>query len=269
MHRQLHLVECRVFGEDSAEVVRTLNNMANVYKEQHRFDEALRLYGQVLEFNQRGLGEEHSDTATSKGNLAATYSAMGRHGEALELWLEVLEFRQRGGGEEHPDTATSKNHVAVTYTHLGQLTLAEEFMRGAISIQMKCFPPEHPELQQSTKLLSQIQAQSSSQVRVTGPRSSQATAPKANTSSDGACGSGKKYKKFGVGAKDAGRSTTRITVTESLSSTESLRNIQAAQNSSAIPQARTAPKAKKIAPNAACPCGSGKKYKKCKCAQYH
>ena len=50
---------------------------------------------------------------------------------------------------------------------------------------------------------------------------------------------------------------------------EVLRNIQAARNSSTMPQVRNAPKAKKIAANAPCPCGSGKKYKKCKCAQYH
>ena len=70
-------------GEESAEVAGTRNNMAIVYQKQHRFDEALELYGQVLEVQCRVFGEDSAEVAGTRMGMAIVYEEQHRFDEAL------------------------------------------------------------------------------------------------------------------------------------------------------------------------------------------
>jgi hypothetical protein len=97
---------------DQKELSSLFLRFALVYFECGRYLEASRLWGMVVETQQRRLGGEHSDTLASMNNLAMGYSALGRVQDSVELDERVLEARKRTLGDEHPDTLTSMSNLA-------------------------------------------------------------------------------------------------------------------------------------------------------------
>jgi len=89
--------------------------LADRWNKQGRYQEAGRLYEQLLAVRRESLGEEHPDVATSYNNLAYLYNSQGRYQDAEPLYIKALELRQRLLGEEHPDVATSYNDLALLY----------------------------------------------------------------------------------------------------------------------------------------------------------
>jgi tetratricopeptide (TPR) repeat protein len=84
-----------------------MNNLAIVYENQGRYDEAEPLYLTTLETQERVLGDDHPNTLASMNALAGLYRAQGRYDEAEPLYLETLEARKRVLGDDHPDTAST------------------------------------------------------------------------------------------------------------------------------------------------------------------
>ena len=78
--------------------------MANLYKNQGKYEEAEPLYQRALAIKERVLGEEHPDTAGSLNNLALLYADQGKYEEAEPLYQRALAIYERVLGEEHPDT---------------------------------------------------------------------------------------------------------------------------------------------------------------------
>ena len=79
-------------------------NLAAIYQNQGRWDEAEKLQVQVMETTKRMLGEEHPSTLTSMANLAVTCWNQGRRNEAIEILKEVVDLRTKTIGVNHPDT---------------------------------------------------------------------------------------------------------------------------------------------------------------------
>jgi tetratricopeptide (TPR) repeat protein len=79
-----------------------MNNLALVYEDQGRYDEAETLYIKVLEIRRRVLGEGHPNTPDSMNNLGNLYRKQGRYEEAEQLYIKTLEIYRRVLGEEHP-----------------------------------------------------------------------------------------------------------------------------------------------------------------------
>ncbi|WP_256324724.1 tetratricopeptide repeat protein [Succiniclasticum ruminis] len=55
-----------------------------------RYEEALKMWEEVLSLQRKILGEEHPDTITAMSNLAASLSELGRYQEAVKQYEEVL-----------------------------------------------------------------------------------------------------------------------------------------------------------------------------------
>ena len=68
----------------------TLNNQAELYKEQGRYADAEPLYKRALAIRENALGPDHLDVAQSLNNLADLYSAQGRHADAEPLYKRAL-----------------------------------------------------------------------------------------------------------------------------------------------------------------------------------
>ena len=62
-----------------------MNNLASIYNEQGKYDEAEVLYKQCLERRIAVLGENHPNTISTISNLEAMYESQGRHDEANAL----------------------------------------------------------------------------------------------------------------------------------------------------------------------------------------
>ena len=68
----------------------TLNNQAELYKEEGRYAEAEPLYKRALAIWKKALGPDHPDFAQSLNNLAGLYLAQGRYADAEPLYKRAL-----------------------------------------------------------------------------------------------------------------------------------------------------------------------------------
>ena len=100
-------------------------NIANILRDQAKFEEVLRLDEEVLAAQRVLLGERHSHTLMTSGGLAADVRALGRYAEALPLdeatylaWLERF-------GEDHPRTLAAANNLAVSLRAVGDFRRAK------------------------------------------------------------------------------------------------------------------------------------------------
>ncbi|KAK4194106.1 hypothetical protein QBC40DRAFT_188947, partial [Triangularia verruculosa] len=84
----------------------------SLFWNQGRWEEAEKLFVQVMETRKTKLGADHPDTLTSMANLAFTWKSQGQHSDALALIEECAQARQRLLGAEHPDTLSSLATVA-------------------------------------------------------------------------------------------------------------------------------------------------------------
>ena len=97
--------------EPSTPTPRSLNNLALLYRNQGKYEQAEPLYQRALAIRERVLGAEHPDTARSLNNLALLYRNQGKDEQAEPLYQRALAIRERVLGAEHPDTA----RVSITW----------------------------------------------------------------------------------------------------------------------------------------------------------
>jgi tetratricopeptide (TPR) repeat protein len=112
----------------------SLNNLASLYYDSGRDDEAIPLYREVLRIRERTLGPQHPEVAVSLNNLASAYLATGRHADAEALYLRSLEIRQEALGADHPRVANAYNNLASLYHRQGRFEEAETLYRRALEI---------------------------------------------------------------------------------------------------------------------------------------
>ncbi len=63
----------KTLGPEHPNVVTSLNNLAELYRTQHEFDQAEPLYKRALAIDEKVLGLEHPDVASDLNNLAELY----------------------------------------------------------------------------------------------------------------------------------------------------------------------------------------------------
>ncbi|KAG9568778.1 hypothetical protein KCU77_g642, partial [Aureobasidium melanogenum] len=143
MHRLVQLAT-RGWLKSHKQDVYCMLNLATIYSNQGRWEEAEELQVSVLESHKRVVGEEHPHTLTSMAHLASTYSHQGRWEETEELQVSVLESNKRVVGEEHPNTLSSMANLASTYKQEGQLKMAEGLKVSVLEARKRVLGEEHP-----------------------------------------------------------------------------------------------------------------------------
>ena len=80
------LKEAEGFGPNDPRLATSLNNLAELYRAQGKYDQAEPLYKRSLAIREKALGPDHPDVATSLNNLAALYRKTGqvKTAEAME-----------------------------------------------------------------------------------------------------------------------------------------------------------------------------------------
>jgi tetratricopeptide (TPR) repeat protein len=132
-------------GAEHPDTANSLNNLADLYKNQRKYELAEPLYKRALSIREQQLGPQHPDTATSLNNLALLYKKQGKYELAEPLYKRALSIREQQLGPLHPDTATSLHNLALLYKKQGKYKQAESLLQRAISIDEKAYGPEHPE----------------------------------------------------------------------------------------------------------------------------
>ena len=98
----------------------TLNNLANVYRDQGKYGEAEDLLKRALAIREQALGANHPDVAASLVNLANVYRDQGKYGEAEGLYKRALIIAE-------------KRSVRVTPAWLGASTTWRSSMKLAVT----------------------------------------------------------------------------------------------------------------------------------------
>ncbi|MCH9020758.1 MAG: CHAT domain-containing protein, partial [Proteobacteria bacterium] len=126
------------------DVAGSLNNLAELYRAQGRYEAAEPLYKRALAVREKALGPDHPDVATSLNNLAGLYRLQGRYEAAEPLYMRSLAIKEKALGPDHAGVAASLNNLALLYENQGRYEAAEPLYKRALAIRQKALGPDHP-----------------------------------------------------------------------------------------------------------------------------
>jgi CHAT domain-containing protein/tetratricopeptide (TPR) repeat protein len=140
----------KALGPGHPDVAVSLNNLANLYRDQGRYVDAEPLYSRSLAIWEKARGPNDPDVATSLNNLALLYDdGQGRYADAEPLYRRSLAIWEKARGPNDPDVATSLNNLAGLYSRQGRYADAEPLYRRSLAIREKALGPDHPNVAQS------------------------------------------------------------------------------------------------------------------------
>ncbi len=99
---------------------RSLNNLAGLYYNQGKYEQAEPLYQRALAIREQQLGPKHPDTAHSLNNLGLLYETQGKYAEAEPLLQRALAIYEQQLEPEHPHTATVREHYHALVENMKQ-----------------------------------------------------------------------------------------------------------------------------------------------------
>jgi len=120
--------------EDIVLLARNLNGLALVYKDQNKFDEAIKLQKESLRITEETVGKHHYNYAIGLNNLAISYLRQGKLDEAMELSKEAIQIDRETIGIKHPSYATHLNVLASTYSEQGNYIEAIKLYEESLNI---------------------------------------------------------------------------------------------------------------------------------------
>ena len=132
--------------------------LANVYRDQHRFDKSERLYAQALNGREERLGFEHADTLSTVYNVAVSYRMQGKLDEAKTLYLRALESREREGnlGRSHLDTLRTVEGLGGIAEDKQQYSEAEKRYRRVLAGFQEQMPEGCPDVVRAIENMARI-----------------------------------------------------------------------------------------------------------------
>ena len=95
-------IRLKKLGDDHPDVADTYNNMAVVYRNQGKYEEALAMHEKALSIYLKKLGDDHPDVADTYNNMAGVYDKQGKYEEALAMYEKALSIRLKKLGDDHP-----------------------------------------------------------------------------------------------------------------------------------------------------------------------
>lgn len=166
------VIETKRQAKSATSLAITLTNLANLYGEMKRLDEAKALYLEALEIDKKAYGLDHKETAQDLFNIAAMYyqhnynkeaieyfkqslavytkldDPQGRvkayhylglcygeenqHAEAIDAYKKALQIHTKLKGDRHPDTYVHQLNLARSLDHTGNVEEAEKLYKDAV-----------------------------------------------------------------------------------------------------------------------------------------
>lgn len=96
-----------IVGAEDEGTLQSTTMLAIAYRLEGRWEEAEKLFVQVIETSKTKLGEDHPSTLTSMASLARTFRSSGQDTAAFLLMAECVRLRNRTLGPDHPHTLSS------------------------------------------------------------------------------------------------------------------------------------------------------------------
>jgi tetratricopeptide (TPR) repeat protein len=89
------------------------NNLAELYTEQRKYEEAEPLHEKALEIREKIFGLNNPDIATSYNNLAKLYEKQRKYKKAEQLYKKALGILEKVLGTNHPKTKITKKKFEI------------------------------------------------------------------------------------------------------------------------------------------------------------
>ncbi|KAK7990391.1 kinesin light chain 1 [Apiospora arundinis] len=144
LYRSVLELSEKVLGREHPSTLTSMNNLAEVLRQQGKYEEAEQMHRQTLELRKKVLGREHPDTLTSIMNIGNSLGRQGKYGEAEQMHRQTLELREKVLGRGHPDTLASINNLALVLGRQGKYGEAEQMHRQTLELREKVLGREHP-----------------------------------------------------------------------------------------------------------------------------
>jgi tetratricopeptide (TPR) repeat protein len=104
----------------------SLNNLAELYRIQRKFELAEPLFKKALELKIQNLGEEHEDVAVAWNNLALLQLDQSNFEEAENGFVRAIHIVEKNLGPEYPRLATILENYAGLLRAMNRRMKAEE-----------------------------------------------------------------------------------------------------------------------------------------------
>ena len=141
-----------LFGNEHLEIVRSLNLLAHLRREQGQLEEAERLFRTALAMRRKLVDDDKHDIYTL-ASLAQVRRAQNDYEDAERLLNESLAIRRRIFGDVHPETAMCHYSLALLAEDRGDLVRAERLHREALAMRRAVLHRHHPSLRNSLDAL--------------------------------------------------------------------------------------------------------------------
>ncbi len=145
-------------GRENEDVAASLNDLATVFRHQHKLAEAETLTREALAIRQKLFGNDSLEVAATLHNLSIVLGDEGKLAESEAIAREMLAIRRKLLGPQDPLVAVALNDVAWTATASGKLNEAESVQEEALAMQRRILGDGHPEVARSLSTLGQIMA---------------------------------------------------------------------------------------------------------------
>ena len=129
--RQLRLDQ---LGPDHPDTLNSMNNLATLYREMDRLDEAEPLFLNAVTGARRKLGLDHSLTQTYLRNLADCYDKLQQPEKAEPLWQELATFWKVKAGADSPQYAAELFPLGTSQLAQNKFAEAESILRECAAI---------------------------------------------------------------------------------------------------------------------------------------
>lgn len=249
---QLYRRALEIFGQgtdpDPQSTAGTLQNLALLLTATERFAEAEPLYRRALDIIKQNVEPDHPDLAKVLDNYSGFLMRTNRLAEAEQLCYQAQTIFEKNLGTEHPIVANNLKRQAILLIKSNRLSETEPLLRRALTIYKLCFGPNSPEVANSIHDLALVLA-GTYRLAEAEPLYQQALTLYLSLDHPNSklCREELAEVQYRLGKGD--KAQARVN--------------QAAESGSDSGRRSAPAHSDKIGRNDPCPCGSGKKYKKC------
>ncbi|KAN0070370.1 hypothetical protein V8E54_011239 [Elaphomyces granulatus] len=120
-----------------------LHNLAFLYADQGKLDEAEKMYQRALQGYEKALGPDHTSTLDTVNNLGILYADQGKLDEAEKMYQRALQGKEKALGPGHTSTLNTVNNLGLLYKSQGKLDEAEKMYQRALQGKEKALGPGH------------------------------------------------------------------------------------------------------------------------------
>jgi tetratricopeptide (TPR) repeat protein len=160
----------KALGADHTSTLDTVNNLAVLYTNQGKLDEAEKMYERALQGKEKALGAEHTSTLATVNNLAILYTDQGKLDEAEKMYERALQGSEKALGAQNIATyipALNANWgLGSLFQRRGDLAKAKIIYSKALVGYEKVYGRDHPRCQTLREILGALDTEPETNVLI-------------------------------------------------------------------------------------------------------